>query len=58
MRKAGLLVRSTLEIVRSNIKAGITTSALDAIAEANIKRGGGTSNFKGITGIPQQFAFQ
>ena len=52
MRKAGLLVRSTLELVRSNIKAGITTSALDAIAEANIKRGGGTSNFKGYHGYP------
>ena len=52
MRKAGLLVRSTLELVRSNIKAGISTSALDAIAEANIKRGGGTSNFKGYHGYP------
>ncbi len=52
MRKAGLLVRSTLDLVRSNIKAGITTSALDAIAEANIKRGGGTSNFKGYHGYP------
>ena len=52
MRKAGLLVRSTLETVRSNIKAGITTSALDAIAEASIKRGGGTSNFKGYNGYP------
>ena len=52
MRKAGLLVRSTLELIRSNIKAGITTSALDAIAEANIKRGGGTSNFKGYHGFP------
>ncbi len=52
MRQAGLLVRSTLEIVRANIKAGITTSALDAIAEANIKRGGGTSNFKGYHGFP------
>ena len=52
MRKAGLLVRSTLELVRANIKAGITTSALDAIAEANIKRGGGTSNFKGYHGYP------
>ena len=52
MRQAGLLVRSTLELVRSNIKAGITTSALDAIAEANIKRGGGTSNFKGYHGYP------
>ena len=52
MRQAGLLVRSTLELVRFNIKAGITTSALDAIAEANIKRGGGTSNFKGYHGYP------
>ena len=52
MRKAGLLVRSTLELVRSQIKAGVTTSALDAVAEANIKRGGGTSNFKGYHGFP------
>lgn len=52
MRRAGLLVRSTLEIVRSQIKAGITTSALDAVAEANIKRGGGSSNFKGYHGFP------
>lgn len=52
MRRAGLLVRSTLELVRSQIKAGITTSALDAVAEANIKRGGGTSNFKGYHGFP------
>ena len=52
MRAAGLLVRSTLELVKANIKAGITTSALDAIAEANIKRGGGTSNFKGYHGYP------
>ncbi len=52
MRRAGLLVRETLELVRENIKAGITTSALDAIAEANIRRGGGTSNFKGYHGYP------
>ena len=52
MRQAGLLVRSTLDLVRANIKAGITTSALDAIAEANIKRGGGSSNFKGYHGFP------
>lgn len=52
MRRAGLLVRETLELVRVNIKAGITTSALDAIAEANIKRGGGASNFKGYHGFP------
>lgn len=52
MRKAGLLVRSTLDLVKANIKEGITTGALDAIAEANIKRGGGTSNFKGYHGYP------
>jgi methionyl aminopeptidase len=52
MRRAGLLVRSTLNLVKSQIKAGITTSALDAVAEANIKRGGGTSNFKGYHGFP------
>ena len=52
MRRSGLLVRSTLELVKSQIKAGITTSALDAVAEANIKRGGGTSNFKGYHGFP------
>ena len=52
MRKAGLLVRSTLDLIRANIKAGTTTSALDAIAEANIKRGGGLSNFKGYHGFP------
>ncbi|MFN9959796.1 MAG: M24 family metallopeptidase, partial [bacterium] len=40
------------ELVKSQIKPGITTSALDAIAEANIKRGGGTSNFKGYHGFP------
>ena len=47
MRRAGLLVGQTLELIRTSIKAGMTTDALDAIAEANIKRGGGTSNFKG-----------
>ena len=52
MRRAGLLVRSTLESIKSQIKPGITTSALDAIAEASIKRGGGTSNFKGYHGFP------
>ena len=52
MRRAGLLVRSTLELIKSQIKPGITTSALDAVAEAHIKRRGGTSNFKGYHGFP------
>ena len=52
MRRAGLLVAQTLEIVRNSIKAGMKTSALDAVAAANIKRGGGISNFYGYHGYP------
>ena len=47
MRRAGLLVGQTLELLKQSIKPGMTTDALDVIAAANIKRGGGTSNFKG-----------
>ena len=53
MRRAGLLVGQTLQILKENIKAGMTTDALDAIASANIKRGGGTSNFLGYHGFPR-----
>ncbi|CAN2214693.1 Map Methionine aminopeptidase [Candidatus Nanopelagicaceae bacterium] len=53
MRRAGLLVGQTLQVLRENIKAGMTTDALDAIASANIKRGGGTSNFLGYHGYPK-----
>ena len=52
MRRAGLLVGQTLQLLRENIKAGMTTDALDAIASSNIKRGGGTSNFLGYHGFP------
>ncbi len=53
MRRAGLLVGQTLELLRESIKPGMTTDALDAIAAANIKRGGGTSNFLGYHGFPK-----
>ena len=53
MRRAGLLVGHTLQILKENIKAGMTTDALDAIASANIKRVGGTSNFLGYHGFPR-----
>ncbi len=51
MRRAGLLVGQTLELLRASIKVGMRTDALDAIAAANIKRGGGTSNFNGYHGF-------
>lgn len=47
MRRAGLLVGQTLELLKSSAKVGMRTDALDLIAAANIKRGGGISNFKG-----------
>ena len=52
MRRAGLLVGQTLDLMRESIKVGMRTDALDAIAAASIKRGGATSNFKGYHGFP------
>lgn len=51
MRKAGLLVRKTLDLVKENIKPGITTSALDAIAEANISTRWRQIKFQGLPRI-------
>ncbi len=51
MRRAGLLVGQTLELLRTSVKVGMRTDALDAIAAASIKRGGGTSNFNGYHGF-------
>ena len=47
MRVAGLLVGETLELLRSSVRAGVTTGELDAIAEENIRAGGGVPSFLG-----------
>ena len=47
MRVAGRLVGETLELLRSSVRAGITTGELDAIAEDNIRSHGGTPSFQG-----------
>jgi methionyl aminopeptidase len=47
MRVAGLLVGETLELLRSSVKAGITTGELNAIAQENIRAGGGVPSFLG-----------
>ena len=52
MRRAGLLVAEIHQLIRDAIKPGMTTSALDAISEAHIKRSKATSNFKGYHGFP------
>jgi methionyl aminopeptidase len=52
MRKAGLVVGETLELMRRTVKAGMTTGELDAIAEDNIRSSGATPSFKGYHGFP------
>jgi methionyl aminopeptidase len=53
MRRAGLLVAEIHKAIRENIKVGMTTDALDVIAAATIKRGGGTANFLNYHGYPK-----
>ena len=52
MRRAGLLVGETLELLRTSVRVGITTAELDAIAEDNIRSGGGVPSFKGYSTPP------
>jgi methionyl aminopeptidase len=52
MRKAGLVVGRTLELLRGSVRAGITTAELDAIAEDSIRSSGATPSFQGYHGFP------
>lgn len=52
MRKAGLVVGRTLELLRGQVRAGISTGELDAIAEDSIRSSGATPSFKGYHGFP------
>lgn len=52
MRRAGLVVGQTLELMRSSVRAGVSTGELDAIAEDNIRSSGATPSFKGYHGFP------
>src|SRR6476469_2131793 len=51
MRVAGVLVGETLALLRSHVRAGVTTGELDRIAEENIRAGGGVPSFLGY-GVP------
>ena len=52
MRRAGLVVAETLELVRGCVKPGMTTGELDALAEAHIRDSGATPSFLGYHGFP------
>jgi methionyl aminopeptidase len=47
MRVAGLLVGQTLELLRTEVRPGVSTGELDAIAHENIRAGGGVPSFLG-----------
>jgi methionyl aminopeptidase len=50
MREAGLIVARTLELLRGEVKDGVTTARLDALAEDSIRSQGGVPSFKGYGG--------
>jgi methionyl aminopeptidase len=52
MRRAGLVVGRTLELLRGAVRAGVTTGELDAIAEDHIRSSGATPSFQGYHGFP------
>ena len=52
MKKAGAVVRDTLNLIETLIKPGITTKYLDLEAEKYILKCGAISSFKGYCGFP------
>ncbi len=52
MRRAGLVVGRTLELLRESTRPGITTGELDAIAEDHIRSSGAVPSFKGYSHPP------
>lgn len=51
MRAAGLVVGRTLELLRGEVRPGISTGELDKIAEDSIRSAGATPSFKGLHGF-------
>ena len=52
MRRAGLVVGQTLELVREVVAVGMSTRELNAIAERHIRQAGAEPSFLGYHGFP------
>ncbi|HEX8940482.1 MAG TPA: type I methionyl aminopeptidase [Candidatus Limnocylindrales bacterium] len=52
MRRAGRIVAEVLDLVGAALRPGISTAALDALAEAHIRAAGAIPSFKGYHGFP------
>ncbi len=51
MRSAGRLVGEVLDLIEAEMRPGVSTAHLDAIAEAHIRAAGAIPSFKGYPGI-------
>ncbi|HET9654503.1 MAG TPA: type I methionyl aminopeptidase [Kineosporiaceae bacterium] len=52
MRRAGLVVADALDAVRAQLRPGVTTRELDAVAEDVIRTAGAVPSFLGYQGFP------
>ena len=52
MRRAGRIVAGTIDRVLAEVRPGLATSRLDAVAEAYIREQGALPSFKGYRGFP------
>lgn len=52
IREAGKIVAETLALLAGEVRPGVTTEELDAIAERNIRRHGAVPSFKRYRGFP------
>ena len=52
MRQAGRIVAGVLALMEEELKPGVTTAQLDAIAEEYIRKSGARPSFKGYRGFP------
>ena len=51
MRQAGRIVAEVLDRIEAELRPGVSTAELDAIAESHIRASGATPSFKGYPGI-------
>jgi methionyl aminopeptidase len=51
MSRAGRLTAEVLDLIEAELKPGVSTAHLDALAEAHIRASGGVPSFKGYPGI-------
>jgi len=57
MRRAGRVVAEVLDLIEAELKPGVSTAELDALAEAHIRAVGATPSFKGYPGINPSHPF-